>query len=121
MKLKALLFLGLLILMPCVAHAQANISPLYPNAASSSLAVTASTAASTATAITPSPQVMVTNVGPSTAFIAFGTSAVAATTTSIPVPAGAIEVFTLDSNQGYVSAITSTTTAAVYFTGGRGN
>ena len=102
-------------------EAQTAVAPLYPNSGSASLAVTATTGASTATSISPAPQEMVTNTGSNTAFVAFGGSAVAATTTSIPIPAGAIEVFSLDSTMGYVSALTSTSTTQLYFTGGRGN
>ena len=115
------LLLIFLTLFALSAKAQTAVTPLYPNAANASLAVTATTGASTATAISPAPQEMVTNTGSQTGFVAFGGSAVAATTTSIPIPAGAIEVFSLDPTMGYVSALTSTSTTQLYFTGGRGN
>lgn len=112
-------FLLVSLLWGSVAYAQ-NVYPLYPGAGTS-LAVTATTGASTATALSGAPQVMVTNTGAQTGFVAFGGSTIAATTTSIPIPAGAIEVFSLDPTLGYVSALTATSSTQLYFTGGRGN
>ena len=121
-KLPLFFVLAAIFALPALAQTSVTgTSPFYPNNGSTSLEVTASTGASTAVAISPAPQVMVTNTGAQTAFIKFGGSAIAATVTGIPVVAGATKVFTLDSTMGYASAITTTSTSAVYFTGGKGN
>lgn len=56
-----------------------------------------------------------------TAFVEFGGAATVAavTTTSIPIPPGAIEVMSIDQST-FVAAITSSGTATVYFTKGYG-
>ena len=62
------------------------------------------------------------NGGPATVFVEFGgaASVTAITTTSMPVPSGAIEVINVD-QCSYAAAITSSgTTATVYFTQGFG-
>lgn len=65
--------------------------------------------------------VRIYNAGPATVFIEFGTSAVtAATATSIPVPAGAIETQVVGPAITHVAAITASGTATVYFTPGQG-
>lgn len=69
-------------------------------------------------------QVRIFNAGPSTAFIAFGDSAVEAAVTDYPVPAGAIEVVTMQNPDKaqitHAAAITAASTATVYLTTGDG-
>jgi dihydroxyacetone kinase DhaKLM complex PTS-EIIA-like component DhaM len=69
-------------------------------------------------------QVRVHNYGTDLVFIRFGGSTVTATVAAdMPIPAGAIEVFTVavpDSLGAYVAAICATDTATVYFTTGAG-
>jgi len=92
-----------------------------------SLSVT-TTSASVALGMSQGPvrlQVRIYNAGGSTAFVRFGSSAgtVTAVTTDMPVPAGAIEVFTVFNTDGYTitaAAITSAGTATLYFTAGTG-
>lgn len=64
--------------------------------------------------------VRVFNSGANTAFVEFGTSnAVAAsTTTSMPVAAGTVEIFSCP--EPWVAAITGSGTALLYFTPGEG-
>lgn len=117
------LLTALILLAPFSAMAQEADLAFRPlgNAA---LAITASTAASTGVALTqteyPSWQEYVVNTGAQTAFLAFGTSAIAATTTSIPLPAGGTKIFTLNEGQTYASSITTTGSTSVYMVGGRG-
>ena len=61
------------------------------------------------------------NAGSVTAFLAFGTSDVAATSTGLPLPAGIVELLNAESNT-YAAAICSTAggTATIYLTKGEG-
>lgn len=103
-----------------------TVTPLSPGA-TVSISVTSAASAATALGLTFTPasnsgaQVMVTNTGSNTAFITFGGSTVAATTSGIPIPAGVVEVFTVNQYMTYVSAITASSTTTVYFTVGIGN
>lgn len=56
-----------------------------------------------------------------TSFVEFGTTGTltAITTTSIPIPPGAIEIFNID-QCGYVAAVTASGTGTIYFTKGYG-
>jgi hypothetical protein len=69
-------------------------------------------------------QVRVKNSGTADAFIAFGSSTIAATTTlDMPVGPGVTEVFTVSSNNGaplYAAAIAAGSTGKIYFTPGVG-
>lgn len=61
------------------------------------------------------------NAGSALAFVAFGaSSAITATTASMPVPAGAVEVFSCGSQITHMAAITASGTATVYATPGQG-
>lgn len=65
------------------------------------------------------------NAGPSTIFFNRGPdSTIAATTSNMPVPSGAVEVITINNTDAspvnYVAAITASSTATVYFTLGWG-
>lgn len=65
--------------------------------------------------------VRVYNAGTATVFIAFGISTVeAVAATSMPVPAGAIEVFAVGPGVTHMAAITASSTATVYATPGQG-
>ena len=64
--------------------------------------------------------VMCTNAGSNLAFIAFGTSTVAATTAGIPVMPGAQIVVEAPAQATYVAAITGSSTTTMYFTPGQG-
>lgn len=65
--------------------------------------------------------VRIHNAGPQLAFVEFSgvNSVVAITTTSMPIPVGAIEVVNID-QCAYAAAITTSGTATVYFTKGYG-
>ena len=63
--------------------------------------------------------VRVVNDGAATAFIQFGDSTVASTTTKMPIKAGATETFTKGSST-HVAAITASGTTNLYFTNGEG-
>lgn len=65
-------------------------------------------------------QVRLYNAGSATVFVARGGSAVDATTSSMPLPAGAIEVITCEAAVTHVAAITSSGTATLYITTGSG-
>ena len=72
------------------------------------------------TAITPGARhVRVYNAGAVIVFLQFGDSTVAATTAKMPIPPGAVEVFTLG-GATYAAVITSSGTADIYFTPGMG-
>lgn len=93
----------------------------------STVSISASTtSANVALSKTPSDrfQVRVYNAGSATVFINRGSSTVTATTSNMPVPAGAIEVITFNNLPTnpitHVAAITSSGTATVYFTTGDG-
>lgn len=67
------------------------------------------------------PQVRVYNAGTTPVFIAFGASAVAATTAvGIPIAPGGPENFTLPFGATHVAAIYGTGSGTVYFTSGFG-
>ena len=66
-------------------------------------------------------QLRMCNEGPNTARIRFGGSDVTAVATNYPLPAGAIEVITLDAaDVSHAAAITASGTAAVSLTTGDG-
>jgi hypothetical protein len=66
-------------------------------------------------------QIRMFNEGPNTARIRFGGADATAVATNYPLPAGAVEVITLDASLvTHVAAITATGTAAVSFTTGDG-
>lgn len=96
------------------------MTPFSPVPASTVNIDVAATTANVALGGTGNKQVRVMNNGTATAWIEFGGSAVAAVlTTSIPVPAGAVEVFS--TNQSYAAAIAAGSTGKIYFTTGNGN
>jgi hypothetical protein len=64
--------------------------------------------------------IRVYNSGAVDVFIAIGSSAITATTSSLPIPAGAVEVFETGPSATHIAAITASSTATVYFTSGRG-
>lgn len=95
-----------------------TIKTFAPNGSDTATLAAGTTAARVA--IDPnSSQVRVVNDGAGTAFIAFGDVTVTATTSRLPVRSGATEVFTKGA-AGYVSAITVSGTANLYFTSGEG-
>lgn len=60
------------------------------------------------------------NAGPDTVFIEFGDSSVAAVVdTGVPIPPGAVEVFTVNRCQ-YMAGICPSSTASIYVTPGEG-
>jgi hypothetical protein len=64
--------------------------------------------------------VRVYNSASVTVFIQFGSSTVAATTSHMPVPPGAVEVFQVGPSVTTISAITSSGSGTLYATTGRG-
>jgi hypothetical protein len=66
--------------------------------------------------------VRIHNAGSATAFIEFGPSSaiVAALATSMPVPAGLVEAFTINPGITHMAAITASGTATIYATPGQG-
>ena len=103
------------------------MQPFHPIIDSTvSLAVTSSTG-SVALSKLPSTgrfQLRIHNAGAATIFFNRGSSTVTAATTNMPIPAGAIEVITIENAQNspvtHVAAITSSGTATAYFTVGTG-
>jgi len=97
------------------------IVPFTPNKAGT-VSVSASTSSgSVSLGSTVRHQVRVHNAGTGLVFVEFGTSAVtAATTTGIPLAAGATEVFTVSQTDTHMAAITASGTATVYATPGLG-
>ena len=69
-------------------------------------------------------QVRLYNAGAATVFVNRGGSSVAATTSSMPIPSGAVEVLTFDNHPAdpvtHVAAITASGTATLYATQGEG-
>ncbi len=97
--------------------------PFTPTGATVNIAATGTTSA--VALGTPSGQggmaVRVFNAGAATVFIEFGVSTVeAATASSMPVPAGAVETFSVGPSVTHAAAITASGTATVYFTPGQG-
>src|SRR5262249_25769950 len=64
--------------------------------------------------------VRVYNATATTVFIQFGNSTVAATTSNMPIPAGAIETFQIGPGVTHIAGITSTGTGTLYATPGMG-
>lgn len=67
--------------------------------------------------------VRVYNAGSATVFVKFGDTITTATTSNMPIPAGAVEVFSVQDSDGsanYVAAITASGSATVYVTTGEG-
>jgi hypothetical protein len=93
-----------------------------PKGATVSLAVTAATGrvALTAPGGSGGSDVRLYNAGGATVFVAFGNSAVEAAITSMPIPSGAVEVFSAGPGSTHVAAITAAGTATLYATTGRG-
>lgn len=65
-------------------------------------------------------QVRVYNAGGATVFVLFGTSGATATTGNMPVPSGAVEVFSVPEGTTHAATITSSGTGTIYFTTGLG-
>lgn len=109
-------------LMPSTAFAQTQLMPFQPGA---TISISVSNSASSAVAMpigsVPSWQIIVQNTGSALAFCNFGGSAVTASTSSFPVPAGVIESLTMDQDHKFISCITSASTTTVYITGGIGS
>ena len=102
------------------------MQPFHP-VVGSTVSISATTSSS-ATALSSVPvgrfHLRIFNAGSATVFITRGGSTVAATTSSYPVPSGAIEVITINNPDAnpvtHVAAITASGTATVYFTVGWG-
>ena len=62
--------------------------------------------------------VRIYNAGLVPVFIQMGNSSVAATTSNVPIAAGAVEVFGLNNNITHIAAIVASSTSAVYLTRG---
>ena len=66
-------------------------------------------------------QMRVCNIaGGQIAFVKFGTSAVTAAVTDLPILPGTAEIFSVPRDATHVAAITSTSTATLYVTSGDG-
>lgn len=93
-----------------------------PTGATVSLAVTTTTGsvALTAPGGSGGSDVRLYNAGGSLVFVAFGSSTVQAAVTSLPLPAGQTEVFSVGPGSTHVAAITASGTATLYATTGRG-
>lgn len=65
--------------------------------------------------------IRVVNTGDELAFVRFGDETVSADeTTGMPIPAGVVEVFQMDTNHTHAAGITASGTTTLYFTRGRG-
>jgi len=67
------------------------------------------------------PDVRIYNAGTVPVFIVFGDSTVTATTARMPIPPGAVEVFTMGAQATHMAGITASGSAVVYATTGRGS
>lgn len=99
-----------------IATAQA-VQSFSPNAAPVQLSV--STTSSRVALPTSGPTALVVNTGLSTAYLAFGNSSVAATTSGIILNPGCTAAFNVN-GQPYLAAITSASTASLSITTGSG-
>lgn len=100
-----------------------NIDVFAAYGATETLAVTVATA-NVALTVPGRPipfNVRVFNDGAATMFIAFGESGVVATTASLPIPSGAVEVFSVNPATTHIAAITAVGTTTLYATSGRGS
>lgn len=99
-----------------------DINAFQPNGATVNLSVTTSSGNVALTGVGTGANVRLYNAGTATVFVAFGTSSAAAATTSagIPIPAGAIEIYTVGPTITYLAAITASGTATLYATTGQG-
>src|SRR5690348_3136065 len=94
--------------------------PFQPLPGASTTKLTASTSSGrTAFAIAPNPgvydnQVRFHNAGTVLAFLRIDGSTVTAATTDMPLPAGAVEVLTVQGTDTYFAAITASGTADIY-------
>lgn len=103
------------------------MQPFHP-IADSTVSISASTSSSrVALQKTPSTgefHLRIHNAGAATIFFNRGGSTIDATTSNMPIPAGAVEVITINNAQKepvtHVAAITASGTATVYFTVGWG-
>lgn len=100
---------------------------MLPFTPGNTILVTASTNSAATLLAVQSLQVMLYNAGTVTVYVAFGASTVAATVptgtasaNSIPIPAGAIMVFTRAVGQDYIACITASSTAVLTATAGAG-
>ena len=66
--------------------------------------------------------IRIVNVGTQTVFVTFGkdNTVTASLTTSMPVAASSVEVFTLDQDITYIAVIAAATGSTVYYTVGQG-
>lgn len=98
-----------------------DVNAFQANGATVNLAVTTSTGSVALTGVGNGGNVRVYNAGSATIFINFGTSTVTATTAAgIPIPSGAIEIYSVGASITHVAAITASSTATAYFTTGQG-
>jgi ABC-type xylose transport system substrate-binding protein len=110
---------ALLLLVALCAPAGAQ-SPFTAAGATVSLAVTATTGRVAVTGLDAfNPAVRFFNSGAATVFAACGDVTVVATTASLPIAAGTIEVLGCNKG-GYVAGITASGTATLYLTAGSG-
>lgn len=99
------------------------MKPFSPAPATATISATTSTANVKVADGSGERQVRIFNAGSSTAFLAFGKdNTVAATTTGMPIGAGAIEVISIqpDGTALWAAAITASGTATIYLTPGSG-
>lgn len=94
--------------------------PFRPTAETIPLACTAVSASTTALRQEPM-QVRIYNAGPNDVFVRFGTGAMTAVVSiDMPVPAGAVEVFTKTAAGTVAGICAGTGTATLYLTAGEG-
>ena len=98
-----------------------DVNAFYPNGSTVNLTASTSSGRVAVTGPGTGANVRVYNSGTDTAFIAFGDSTVtASTTTGMPIPGGAVEMFTLPQNITNIAAITASGSPVLYFTTGQG-
>lgn len=99
-----------------------NINAFQPNDANTVNLATGTSTGNVALPTRVSNGLRVYNSGTDTVFIKFGTSSsvTAATTTSMPIPGGAVEILSCPPTYTHVAAITASGTPTVYFTTGDG-
>lgn len=96
-------------------------SPMTPTVSIASVGTSSSNVARTLSGHLGGDEIRIANTGTAVAFVEFGESTIAATTTtSVPILPNTVEVFSVNPVQTHVAAITVSGTTTLYITTGRG-
>lgn len=99
-----------------------DVNAFQPNGSTVNLALSTSTGNVALPGVGNGANVRVYNAGTTAGFITFGTASTvtAALATSMPIPPGAVEMFTLPAGITYVAGISASGAPTLYFTTGQG-